>query len=299
MKNNVQKQTLNLFGPLVIAAAIAAGIGMPATATDTNNKPAFSEALKRYDQAVAEIDKGSNWKDPEKVLPEVTFDGLPITEVVEMLRKQFNNDFDVLFPFGQQEDLDWASTAVTLRLKSVTASEIFNAMNLVFASARTRLHWELMMNGHRSTALLRVLPEQKPSVDPTTGLPVSSPTTPTEKPMVFFVGDLIGDESGKMTPAQLLQTIEEVCKMSIGHFSYHSRADLLIVRGSGDDIMFVQNTLAALRDKVRLDAERTREQNRKTLLMDELKQRAQPEAERKTPANTAETKSNSDATKPH
>ena len=41
------------------------------------------------------------------------------------------------------------------------ASEIFNAMNLVFETTNAHLRWELMMNGHRPTALLRILPDYK------------------------------------------------------------------------------------------------------------------------------------------
>ena len=212
-----------------------------------------------------------------------------------MLRKQFDSGFDVLFPFGQQQGWDWTSTPITLRLKGVTASEIFHAMNLMFASARTPLHWELLMNGNRPTALLRVLAEPKSSIDPATGLSVLSLPAPLEKPMVFFVGDLIGDEkSGKMTMDQLVQTVGEVCKMGIGgdHILSHRQAQLLIVRGSGDDITFVQNTLSALREKVRLAEEQTGEQTHKA-----LKRQVESEGEHKAQGTSTEIKPKSEATK--
>jgi hypothetical protein len=262
MKNDACKQAFKLFTPLLTAAAITGAIWVPSIASETNNKPAMLDGQKAYNQAIAEIGKGDAWKDPERVIPEVRFDGVPITDVGEMLRDQFNNDFDILLPSGQKEGWDWTTMPITLRLKSVKASEIFNAMNLVFAGARTPLHWELTMNGHRSTALLRVLTDQKPTIDPATGLPLAPAKTPNEKPMVLFVGDLFGDERpGQVTPAILLQTITEVCKMRVDKFSYHSGGELLVVRGSDEDFAFVKDTLAALRQKVRFDAERKAEGN--------------------------------------
>jgi hypothetical protein len=116
------------------------------------------------------------------------------------------------------------------------------------------------MNGHRPTALLRDLhePISVINIDPATGLPFPKPA-PVEKPMVFFVGDLVGDpKAGGMTMEQVVQTVSEVCKFALAgdHISSHKQTQLLIVRGTDDDIKFVQNTLLALRDKARLDAER-------------------------------------------
>src|SRR5438445_11676733 len=42
--------------------------------------------------------KDENWKDPSKVLKEVDYDGLPISEVAHDLANQFTNSFDVLLP---------------------------------------------------------------------------------------------------------------------------------------------------------------------------------------------------------
>src|SRR5436190_1155085 len=39
--------------------------------------------------------KDPDWKDPEKVLPSINFEGLPLGEVVGILRDQFQNAFDV------------------------------------------------------------------------------------------------------------------------------------------------------------------------------------------------------------
>src|SRR4051794_41033950 len=42
--------------------------------------------------------KDPNWKDPDKVLGTVFYDGVPLGEVARELRKQFNDAFDVLIP---------------------------------------------------------------------------------------------------------------------------------------------------------------------------------------------------------
>src|SRR6266404_1172323 len=143
MKKDTCKKSSKLFTLLVIAVSIAGVPGASSTASETNNKPTVAEAQKAYNQFITEMGKGGKggaWKDPEKILPEVRFDGVPITDVSDVLRDEFNNDFDILVPVGQKDGWDWTTTQITLRLKSVTAGEIFNAMNLVFASARTPLH---------------------------------------------------------------------------------------------------------------------------------------------------------------
>lgn len=78
--------------------------------------------------------------------------------------------------------------------------------------------------------------------------------------MVYFVGDLTGDaKSGGMTMEQIVKTVEEIWDMTYhepGGVQFHKDAQLLIVSGTDDQIMFVQRTLAALRVKVQLDRER-------------------------------------------
>jgi len=154
---------------------------------------------------------------------------------------------------------------IRLQLKNVTASEVFNAMNLVFENDRTPLRWELKINGKRPTALLRVLAEPKNPplaiIDPATGLPVSAATPVLEpKRMVYFVGDLTGDaKSGGMTMEQIVKTVEEIWDMTYhepGVVQFHKDAQLLIVSGTPDQIAFVQQTLGALRVKVQLDRSR-------------------------------------------
>jgi len=200
------------------------------------------------------------WKDPDIVLTNVFYDGLPLSEVPRVLRERFKDSFDVLMPVNV--DINWQSIMIRLQLKNVTASEVFNAMNLVFENDQTPLRWELKMNGKRPTALLRVLAEpgrknSPPAIDPTTGLPVPPQET---KRGVYFVGNLLGDEkSGGMTMEQLVRTLSEVQQMSFGSESglqFHKQAQLVIVTGTDAEIEFIGNTLTALRQKEELDAVR-------------------------------------------
>ena len=204
--------------------------------------------------------KDPNWKDPDIVLTNVFYDGLPLSEVVRHLQYQFKDCFDVLTPVNPNWDRDWQSIAIRLQLKNVTASEVFNAMNLVFENDQTPLRWELKLNGKRPTALLRVLAEpgrknSPPAIDPTTGLPLPPQET---KRGVYFVGNLLGDEKyGGMTMEQVVQTLSEVQQMSFGSESalqFHKQAQLVIVTGTDAEIEFIGNTLTALKQKEELDA---------------------------------------------
>jgi hypothetical protein len=197
--------------------------------------------------------KDPNWKDPDKVLPEVRCDGLPINSIVEYLRREFKGAFDVLIPNAWQDpnnpavSFDPGSTTIRMELKNVTASEVFNAMNLVFEGENTPFRWELKMNGKRPTAVLRVLPQLLPPV-------AVPPPPPPPARLVYFVGDLIDDEKmGGMTMERLVKTVSEIYEMSYGQskgaLQFHKEAQLLVFTGTGDQIQFVQQTLSALRAK--------------------------------------------------
>jgi hypothetical protein len=203
--------------------------------------------------------KDPNWKDPDIVLTNVDYE-IPLSRVVLDLLERFKGYFDVLVPVNV--DITWQSTMIRLQLKNVTASEVFNAMNLMFENDQTPLRWELKMNGKRPTALLRVLAQPSPKnpppvIDPTTGLPMPPPET---KRGVYFVGNLLGDEkSGGMTMEQLVQTLSEVHQMSFGSeggLQFHKQAQLVIVTGTDAEIEFIGNTLTALKQKEELDAVR-------------------------------------------
>jgi hypothetical protein len=210
--------------------------------------------------------KDPNWKDPEKVLANVSFDGLPLSEVGKFLRKEFNDAFDVLLPSEWQHPADPSSPidpqsfSIKMQLKNVTASEVFNAMNLVLMSENNPVRWELRMNGNRPTAILRVLPELMPPVAP-------KPPLPPTRRTVYFVGDFVDEtRGGEWTMEQLVKTVSEIYSMSYGdspknlsnHLQFHKEAQVLVVTGTPDQIDFVQQTLSALRAKSRSSGPRSR-----------------------------------------
>jgi hypothetical protein len=202
--------------------------------------------------------KDPQWKDPEKVLKEVTYEGLPISEVARNLREQFDSAFDFVIPATWHapavaqiapEFSDPSSIPIRIQLKNVKVSEVFNALNLAFESENTPLQWQLKMNGSRPTVVLRVLPNAETLY------------RGAVKPMVkriYFVGEMVGDEkAGGMSLEQLVKTISEVYEMSYGtsqgpisnHLQFHKQAQLLIVSGTVDEVNYVSEILAALRQK--------------------------------------------------
>jgi len=202
--------------------------------------------------------KDTNWIDPDIILTNVAFDGLPIVEVGNFLRDRFHNEFDIVLPQhwgsvqvaegqmgpGALPVADWNSTPVSLQLKNVSASEIFNAMNLVFENDRVPLRWDLKLNGKRRIALLRVL------VDPI--LQNGGATQPTHR--IYYVGNLIDDEkNGGMTMEQIIKTVTDIWEMgdaSGGKIQFHKDAQLLVVTGTPAQVDFVEQTLKALTQKI-------------------------------------------------
>jgi len=194
------------------------------------------------------IDPG--WTDPGIVLTNIIYDGVPVSEVARDLRERFKNSFDIL-PMPRTFDQDWGSQiTIQLQLKNVKASEVFNAMNLVFENDRTPLRWELKFNGNRPVVLLHVLPEGAPQAG------LASPKPAETRRMVFYIGNLLGDEkSGGMTMDQVVETILKIWPREYGNqpdsvIQRYNPAQLLIVDGTPDQIDFIQQTLAALRQKV-------------------------------------------------
>jgi len=191
----------------------------------------------------------SNWRDPDTVLTNLFYDNLPVSEVAKNLREKFKNDFDIL-PMPSTYGQDWGNQiSIQLQLRNVKASEIFNAMNLVFENDQTPVRWELKWTGRRPIVQLRVLPETAPQPEPPQPKPAETHR------MVFFVGNLLGDEkSGGMTMEQIIKTISNVWPADFGRpegvIQFHEQAQLLVVNGTREQIDFIQQILSALRQKV-------------------------------------------------
>lgn len=211
---------------------------------------------------VAQPQPEPQWIDPDweggsnMTLTNVSYDNLQVSDVATDLRERFKNTFDILIPPvwrtpTESETMDPEQWTIKLQLKNVNAGEVFRAMNSLFEIQNAPLRWQLTMNGHRPMLLLRVIPELWPRAVAPADAP--APVEP-KKPMVFFVGDLIGDEkSGGMTMNQITDTLTEVNKMAYGgdlFIGFHNEAQLVIVRGTDEQIGFVRSTLEALKQKM-------------------------------------------------
>jgi hypothetical protein len=189
---------------------------------------------------------------PDKVLPEVSYESLSLSDVVKNLRDTFKGEFDLILPNHYQvtgEDMvatDWMATPVTLQLKNVTAQEIFAAMNLYFDVNDIRIRWELNANGSRPVALLRL---QEGAVTATSG----------PKRQVFFVGNLLEDgKNNGMTMDEVVASLASVYQASFQQPAYkvmlpYKEGQLIVVTATDNEIDFVRQTLQALQDKVNLE----------------------------------------------
>lgn len=207
-----------------------------------------------------------DWPDPGIKIADVSFNGLPMSEVALQLLAQFKNRFDIIIAGSSQNPagmnpvadmdtatggtLNLAALTVNLHLKNVSATELFNAMNLALEAENTDARWELRMNGSRPLALLKVY-------HPAMSLPRAVPSEKQRE--VYFVGDLL--TKGETMP-QLYKTICSVYDMAYssgingtGHedIKFHDAAQLIIVNAVPERVAFVFETLKALREKIIAD----------------------------------------------
>ena len=209
------------------------------------------------------------WEKFDKVLPEVFYDNVPLSDVTKNLRDQFKNEFDVLLPSagfstspssmdpntGLPGGLqDAALVGISLRLNNVNVSQVFNAMNLSFEINKLPLLWDLTTNGSRPTAVLRILDPPKPAA------PAVPPPLEGQKHAVFYIGDLLGSwEAGGLKVGLIVKTLDTVCEEAFHHgphISTHEATQLLVVTGSSDEVDLVKETLTALKEKAKCFAER-------------------------------------------
>jgi hypothetical protein len=217
-----------------------------------------------------------DWKDPGKVLQDVSFDGFPLSEIAKRLHEWFKEGLDMIVPSswesspmgtsGQVVSFSPDTVSVNLHVKNVNAEELFNAMNLAFEAENAPVRWQLQMNGDRPLAVLRVLPALLPQLAEMVNGPASAAPTappPEKKRMVFFVGDLVGEG---MRMEKLYRTVCDVYDKGYASdggataqndIKFHEEAQLLIVSATPDRVDFVRNTLLALQgkfEKARRDA---------------------------------------------
>jgi hypothetical protein len=247
-----------LVSPLGVALAQNRGVGSNGGSQSTLTiDPATGLPLAQADPEW----KDPEWKDPNITVTNVNFDGMPVGDIANLIRDQFKGEFDVILPSATSEQgintltgtlvppTDWKNyNNFELRLKNVTASELFHAMNLIFENNKTPLRWELKVDGHRQIALLRLLVDQNPTATP-----------PPNQQMrrIYFVGDLIGDEkTGGMSMEEIIKTITDIWQMTDttnGNIQFHKSAQLLVVTGTPDQISYAQDILAGLKQKTQWD----------------------------------------------
>jgi hypothetical protein len=211
----------------------------PATGLPADGSPPFKDA----NGVATWIDPA--WTDSGKVLPSFASQGLPLTEVVNRLRQQFTNDFDIIVP-NNIPGFDPTQVNVDLELKNVKAGEIFSAMNLQFELNGGPLRWELTLNGSRPTALLRYLPRLG-----------SPPAAQIRK--VFFVGDMLDEYSGA-NDAEKLHEISDIlvramgdAGMDVGKINNYPEGQLLIISGTPEQADLAEQTLRALKEKAEFE----------------------------------------------
>jgi hypothetical protein len=212
----------------------------PATGLPADGSPPFKDT----NGVATWIDP--SWNDPGTVVMSVSWDDLPLSEVANQLREQFTNYFDIILPDSPRSDPTQYS--VHLRLKNVRASEIFNAMNLEFELDNTPLRWELTTNGSRPTALLRYLPQL-------------APPPPQQVRKIFFVGDIMDENSGtnEMKKLQSISAVIELAWVKTGMLASGGGVDtypsgqLLIVSGTPDQVDLAEQTLRALKEKAEFE----------------------------------------------
>jgi len=177
-----------------------------------------------------------NWKDPGIVIDQIQFNNVKITDVASYLRDVFKDKIDVIVPNFLGE------VTLSLRLKAVTAADAFQAMNQLFQAGGQTVQWALIMNGNRPTALFY---DAKLMLDPSAKKPEIVART------ILYIGDLIGEKKdGGLSMNDLVNVITGITTnagTSPGFaLQRHDEAQLLVVRGTPEEIQFVREAVQAL-----------------------------------------------------
>jgi hypothetical protein len=246
---------LGLLAALAVAvatprAAAQAATNLPRTVpgTDEPRQP-FQRRLAAMmaDQAMATAPDEAQqaWANIGPPGKDIEINGMPLVEVVRILLHQFSNQFDVILPSkGGAKD-----TTIDLQLKNVRPVDVFNAMNMSFEIDGTPLHWKLVLNGDRPTAVLQIMDA---------GVTHQAPTQST----VYYIGDLLRDSAGiGFDKDALFDAIRQVhndtapatAPDKVPRLAFHPEAGLLVVTGTLEQISLTMQTLGALHSKVNHD----------------------------------------------
>lgn len=225
-----RKAVLPLLAMLALAAAALRAHAQPTALTPMAAAPdAAAQAWAGMGPTVTNID----------------YQGLPLSEVAHQLLKTFDNQFDVILPSKGEA----GNTTIDLELKNVQAADVFHAMNLLFETEETplgwKIHWKLILNGNRPTAVLEIL--------------ARASVAPRPQSSVFYIGDLLTDATGiGFSPNKLIESIEQVQSETSRdetppRLAFHPDAGLLVLTGTIDQINLTEATLSALHQKVSHD----------------------------------------------
>ena len=234
--------------PLALNAAVPAPTANPATGVPTAPDPLIAPDWPEPTIILTNVVNGQRHFNFLTTLTNVVYDGLPASEVARELQTAFQNKFDIMIspgrqdPSGNDNQLDPGGVLIKLQLHNVTATEIFRAMNLLLESEGSPVRWQLLVNGGRPLVLLRTVPEL---------LPKAAHDNAPKQPMVYYVGDLMSE--GGMTSKQIQDTLADVnasCSNGEIFIRFHEETQLIIVKGTGEQIALVRNTLDALKQKM-------------------------------------------------
>jgi hypothetical protein len=192
------------------------------------------------------------WHPANIWMTNVDFNGLPLSEIAEIMRKNFGGSFDVL-PLPQING--WDNQQMWLKLSKANAADLINAMNLVFENNKDPVRWQLKMTDDHPFLILKYFPE-------------SDPNNTADAPRIrriFYVGDILGDEkSGGMTIDKIVSNILDMSRGAFGSdlppdsIFVHQETQMIIFHGTQDQMENVQQVLSAL--KQRSDSIRTKSQ---------------------------------------
>lgn len=249
----------------IIASLLIALVGglswtvSAAESAETNRQTTVVETQK------AAVNPGETqaWNGPDALFPRFDIPAIPLPEMEDFFNDRFQYQVDVLVPNSVRLLRDTSNgNRITMHLRNVNAQQVFNAMNLLFDAEKIPAHWDLVMNGSRPTVVLQV--RQDLANRESHKVETDQNRKTAQQPMVrqiFYVGDLVtqSDLPG-MTIEEIARSIARTYEL--GNFESplgsnaiqcHREAEILVVMGTPEEILFVQEAIKALREKARHD----------------------------------------------